>query len=118
MKKDSGKARMTFSRQTFKRIIMRFSNMFIATLKETPADAESVSHILMLRAGYVRQLAAGLYIYLPLGVRVIERINNILREEMNSIGAQEITMPALHPSEIWQGTGRGNAKGGESVRPK
>ena len=79
---------------------MRFSNMFIATLKETPADAESVSHILMLRAGYVRQLAAGLYIYLPLGVRVIERINNILREEMNSIGAQEITMPALHPSEI------------------
>jgi len=97
---------------------MRFSNMFIATLKETPADAESVSHILMLRAGYVRQLAAGLYIYLPLGVRVIERINNILREEMNSIGAQEITMPALHPSEIWQETGRWNEIGDEMFRLK
>ena len=97
---------------------MRFSNMFIATLKETPADAESVSHILMLRAGYVRQLAAGLYIYLPLGVRVIERINNILREEMNSIGAQEITMPALHPSEIWQETGRWNEIGEEMFRLK
>jgi len=92
--------------------------MFIATLKETPADAESVSHILMLRAGYVRQLAAGLYIYLPLGVRVIERINNILREEMNSIGAQEITMPALHPSEIWQETGRWNEIGEEMFRLK
>jgi prolyl-tRNA synthetase len=92
--------------------------MFIATLKETPADAESVSHILMLRAGYVRQLAAGLYIYLPLGVRVIERINNILREEMNSIGAQEITMPALHPSEIWQETGRWNEIGDEMFRLK
>ena len=97
---------------------MRFSNMFIATLKETPADAESVSHILMLRAGYVRQLAAGLYIYLPLGVRVIERINNILREEMNLIGAQEITMPALHPSEIWQETGRWNEIGDEMFRLK
>jgi prolyl-tRNA synthetase len=97
---------------------MRFSNMFIATLKETPADAESASHILMLRAGYVRQLAAGLYIYLPLGVRVIERINNILREEMNSIGAQEITMPALHPSEIWQETGRWNEIGEEMFRLK
>jgi prolyl-tRNA synthetase len=95
---------------------MRFSNMFIATLKETPADAETVSHILMLRAGYVRQLASGLYIYLPLGVRVIERINKILREEMNAIGAQEITMPALHPSEIWQETGRWNEIGEEMFR--
>jgi prolyl-tRNA synthetase len=92
--------------------------MFIATLKETPADAESVSHILMLRAGYVRQLAAGLYIYLPLGVRVIDRINKILREEMNSIGAQEITMPALHPSEIWQETGRWDEIGDEMFRLK
>lgn len=97
---------------------MRFSRMLIATLKEIPADAESVSHILMLRAGYVRQLAAGLYIYLPLGVRVIERINSILREEMNSIGAQEITMPALHPSEIWQETGRWNEIGDEMFRLK
>jgi prolyl-tRNA synthetase len=97
---------------------MRFSKMFIATLKEIPADAEAVSHILMLRAGYIRQLAAGLYIYLPLGVRVIKRINKILREEMNGIGAQEITMPALHPSEIWQETGRWNEIGEEMFRLK
>jgi prolyl-tRNA synthetase len=97
---------------------MRFSKMFIATLKEIPADAEAVSHILMLRAGYIRQLAAGLYIYLPLGVRVIKRINKILREEMNGIGAQEITMPALHPSEVWQETGRWNEIGEEMFRLK
>ena len=97
---------------------MRFSNMLIATLKETPADAEAISHILMLRAGYIKQLAAGLYIYLPLGVRVIERINKILREEMNAIGAQEITMPALHPSEIWQETGRWDEIGDEMFRLK
>jgi prolyl-tRNA synthetase len=97
---------------------MRFSKMLIATLKEIPADAEAVSHILMLRAGYIRQLAAGLYIYLPLGVRVIKRINKILREEMNGIGAQEITMPALHPSEVWQETGRWNEIGDEMFRLK
>src|SRR3989304_1295030 len=97
---------------------MRFSNMLIATLKETPADAEAISHILMLRAGYIKQLAAGLYIYLPLGVRVIERINKILREEMNAIGAQEITMPALHPSEVWQETGRWDEIGDEMFRLK
>ncbi len=97
---------------------MRFSKMFIATLKETPADAEAISHILMLRAGYIRQLAAGLYIYLPLGIRVIERINKILREEMNAIGAQEITMPALHPSEVWQETGRWYEIGDEMFRLK
>jgi prolyl-tRNA synthetase len=97
---------------------MRFSKMFITTLKETPADAEAISHILMLRAGYIRQLAAGLYIYLPLGIRVIERINKILREEMNAIGAQEITMPALHPSEVWQETGRWFEIGDEMFRLK
>lgn len=85
---------------------MRFSEMFIPTLKETPADAEATSHILMLRAGYIRQLAAGLYIYLPLGHRVIERINKIIREEMNAIGAQEITMTVLQPAEMWQASGR------------
>ncbi len=92
--------------------------MFIATLKEIPADAEAISHILMLRAGYIRQLAAGLYIYLPLGLRVIKKINRILREEMNAIGAQEITMPALHPSEVWQETGRWNEIGEEMFRLK
>lgn len=97
---------------------MRFSKMLIPTLRETPADAEAISHILMLRAGYVRQLAAGLYIYLPLGLRVIDKINRILREEMNAIGAQEITMPVLHPAEVWQETGRWFDIGDEMFRLK
>ena len=97
---------------------MRFSNMFIPTLRQRPADAEAASHILMLRAGYVRQLAAGLYIYLPLGLRVISKINAIIREEMNAIGAQEISMPILHPAEIWQETGRWSAIGDEMFRLK
>ena len=97
---------------------MRFSRMFIPTLREAPADAEAISHILMLRAGYVRQLAAGLYIFLPLGWRVLGRINAILKEEMESIGAQELMMPILHPAEIWQQTGRWDAIGGEMFRLK
>jgi prolyl-tRNA synthetase len=97
---------------------MLFSKMLIPTLREIPADAESISHILMLRAGYVRQLAAGLYIYLPLSLRVTRRIHKILREEMNAIGAQEIALPALHPAEIWQETGRWYEIGDEMFRLK
>lgn len=97
---------------------MRFSRMLIPTLREVPADAETVSHILMLRAGYIRQLAAGLYIYLPLGLRVIEKINKIIREEINAIGAQEISMPVLHPAEIWQTTKRWYEIGDEMFRLK
>ncbi len=97
---------------------MRYSNMFIPTLRDVPADAEAISHILMLRAGFVRQLAAGLYIYLPLGWRVLNRINAIIREEMDAIGAQEISMPVLHPAEIWQQTGRWDAIGDEMFRLK
>ncbi|MFN3396699.1 MAG: proline--tRNA ligase [Thermodesulfovibrionales bacterium] len=97
---------------------MRFSKMFIPTLREVPSDIESVSHRLMLRAGYVRQLAAGLYIFLPLGWRVLNRINKILKEEMEAIGAQEISMPVLHPAEIWQQTGRWDAIGEEMFRLK
>lgn len=97
---------------------MRFSNVFIPTLREAPKEAEAVSHILMLRAGYVRQLASGLYIYLPLALRVMSRINRIIREEMSAIGAQEISMPALHPSEIWEKTGRWNVIGDEMFRLK
>ncbi len=97
---------------------MRFSKILVPTLREVPADAEAVSHILMLRAGYVRQLAAGLYIYLPLGLRVIEKVNKIIREEMNAIGAQEITMPVLHPAEVWQETGRWYEIGDEMFRLK
>lgn len=97
---------------------MRFSKMLIPTLREVPADAETVSHILMLRAGYIRQLASGLYIYLPIGLRVVEKINRIIREEMNAISAQEIIMPVLHPAEVWQETGRWNEIGDEMFRLK
>jgi prolyl-tRNA synthetase len=97
---------------------MKFSNIFIPTLREAPAEAEAISHILMVRAGYVRQLAAGLYIYLPLALRVMEKVNNIIREEMNAIGAQEISMPGLHPSEIWEKTGRWEEIGDEMFRLK
>lgn len=95
---------------------MRYSNMFIPTLREVPSEAEAVSHKLMLRAGYVRQLASGLYIYLPLGLRVLNKINAILKEEMEAIGAQEISMPILHPAEIWQQTGRWDVIGDEMFR--
>ncbi len=97
---------------------MRFSKLFIPTLREEPADAESISHILMLRAGYIRQLAAGLYIYLPLFQKVLNRINAIIRQEMDAIGAQELVMPALHPAEIWQQTGRWDSIGDEMFRLK
>jgi len=95
---------------------MRFTNIFIPTLRETPAEAEAISHILMLRAGFVRQLAAGLYIYLPLALRVLEKVNRIIREEMDAIGAQEISMPALHPADNWQKTGRWDVIGDEMFR--
>jgi prolyl-tRNA synthetase len=97
---------------------MRWHRSLIPTLKEDPADAEAVSHKLMVRAGLVRQLAAGIYVYLPLGQRVIDKISAIIREEMNAIGGQEITMPVLHPSEIWQQSGRWDAIGGEMFRLK
>ncbi|MBI5098110.1 MAG: proline--tRNA ligase [Nitrospirae bacterium] len=97
---------------------MLFSKFFIPTLREAPAEAEAISHILMLRAGYVRQLAAGLYVYLPLAWRVMNRIQTIIREEMDSIGAQEISMPGLHPADIWQKTGRWFDIGDEMFRLK
>src|SRR5574341_1735479 len=99
-------------------LLMRWSKSLIPTLKEDPADAEAVSHKLMVRAGMVRQLAAGIYVYLPLGQRVLDKINAIIREEMNRIGGQEITMPILHPAEIWQQTGRWDAIGAEMFRLK
>ena len=84
----------------------RLSGRLWPTLRDAPADAEAISHKLMVRAGMVRQLAAGLYTILPLGLRVLERINRIIREEMDAIGAQELMMPVLHPAEIWERTGR------------
>jgi prolyl-tRNA synthetase len=85
---------------------MRLSKSLVPTLRDDPADAEAISHKLMLRAGLVRQLAAGVFVWLPLGQRVLERINAIIREEMNAIGGQEITMPVIHPAELWKQTGR------------
>ena len=85
---------------------MRWSQYFIPTLREDPADAEVISHKLLLRAGIVRQLGAGIYSYLPLGQRVALKVMQILRQEMNAIGGQEFFLPALHPAEIWKESGR------------
>jgi prolyl-tRNA synthetase len=97
---------------------VRWTRSLIPTLRDDPADAEAISHKLMVRAGLVRQLAAGIYVYLPLGLRVIEKVNAIIREEMNRIGGQEIEMPVLHPAEIWQQSGRWDVIGGEMFRLK
>ena len=85
---------------------MYWSGLFIPTLREDPADAEAVSHRLMLRGGFIRQLSAGIYSMLPLGYRVLRKIDAIVREEMERIGAQEFLLPALHPAEIWKESGR------------
>jgi prolyl-tRNA synthetase len=90
---------------------MRLSKYFVPTLKEVPNDAVVVSHILMLRAGLVRMVSAGIYSFLPLGYRVIRKISEIIREEMNAIGGQEFHLPALNPKEIWEETGRVEAFG-------
>jgi prolyl-tRNA synthetase len=97
---------------------MRWSQYFIPTLREDPADAEVVSHKLLLRAGIVRQLSAGIYSYLPLGQRIALKVMQILREEMNRIGGQEFYLPALHPAELWQESGRWGAIGGDMFRLK
>src|SRR3954471_24506836 len=95
---------------------MRLSRYFMPTLKETPAEAQIVSHRLMLRAGLIRQEAAGIYAWLPLGFRVLKKIEQIVREEMNRAGAIEILMPTLQPSELWKETGRYAAYGPEMLR--
>ncbi|HEX5876107.1 MAG TPA: proline--tRNA ligase [Pyrinomonadaceae bacterium] len=97
---------------------MRWSRYFIPTLREDPADAEVISHKLLLRAGVVRQLSAGIYSYLPLGQRIAHKAMKILREEMNAIGGQEFYLPALHPGELWQESGRWYAIGDEMFRLK
>jgi len=97
---------------------MRWSNYFIPTLREDPADAEVISHKLLLRAGAIRQLSAGIYSLLPLGQRIAIKVMQILREEMNAIGGQEFFLPALHPAEIWQESGRWQAIGDEMFRLK
>src|SRR5512136_2294398 len=85
---------------------MRWTETFLPTLKETPAEAEIVSHRLLLRAGLVRKLGGGLYTFLQLGLRVLRKIERIVREEMERAGGREVLMPALQPPEIWQQSGR------------
>jgi prolyl-tRNA synthetase len=97
---------------------MRWSQYFIPTLREDPADAEVVSHRLLLRAGYIRQLGAGIYSFLPLGWRVAQRAMRIIREEMERIGGQEFFLPALHPADIWKESGRWAAVGETMFRLK
>ena len=100
------------------KLVMRWSQFFIPTLREDPADAEVVSHRLLLRAGLVRQLAAGIYSYLPLAWRVMTRIQNVIREEMDAIGGQEFLLPALNPREIWEESGRWTVMGDNMFRLK
>ncbi|MFW5450488.1 MAG: proline--tRNA ligase [Methylophagaceae bacterium] len=95
---------------------MRTSQLLIATLKETPADAEIISHQLMLRAGLIRRLASGLYTWLPMGLRVLRKVENIVREEMANAGAQELLMPSIQPSELWQESKRWDKYGPELLR--
>ena len=97
---------------------MLFSKALIPTLRETPADAEVISHQLMLRAGMIRKLAAGIYSYLPLAQRVFQKLKTIIREEMNQIGSQEVTLPGVQPAELWQESGRWNFYGKELLRLK
>ena len=97
---------------------MRLSTLFFTTLRDDPADAEMPSHRLLLRAGYVRQLGAGLYSLLPLGFRVTKRVEQVIREEMNAIGGQEMEMPVVHPAELWKDSGRYDKIGPELVRFK
>lgn len=102
----------------FKRVPMRISQFHFQTLKEDPSDAEVISHKLMLRASMIRRLGAGIYNYMPLGLRVIRKVENIIREEMNRSGAIELLMPLVQPAELWQETGRWDKMGPELLRVK
>jgi len=95
---------------------MKYSQMLIPTVKEVPADAEVPSHQLMIRAGLIRKVASGTYTYLPLGWRCLRKIIEIVREEMDRAGAQEVLVPCLQPRELWQQTGR-DADYGETITP-
>ncbi len=95
---------------------MRYSQLFLPTLKETPAEAEVISHRLMLRAGFIRKLSAGVYTYLPYGLAALRRVEQIVREEMNRAGAQELLMPMVQPADLWKETGRYEKYGPELLR--
>ncbi|MGE3773402.1 MAG: proline--tRNA ligase, partial [Gammaproteobacteria bacterium] len=95
---------------------MRISKLLLPTLRETPAEAEVISHQLMLRAGMIRQLASGIYTWLPLGLRVLRKVEAIVREEMDRAGAQEVLMSGVLPAELWQESGRWDKYGPELLR--
>lgn len=97
---------------------MKMSKLFVQTLREFPNDAEAISHKLLIRAGFIKKLANGIYTYLPLAQRVLAKISNIVREEMNATGAQELLMPFVQPSELWQQSGRWDVYGKELLRCK
>jgi prolyl-tRNA synthetase len=97
---------------------MRSSRFFFTTLKEAPADADVVSQKLMLRAGFIKRVAAGVYAWMPLGLRVLRKVEAIVREEMNRAGAIELLMPAVQPAELWQESGRWEKYGPELLRFK
>jgi len=97
---------------------MRYSEMFLPTLREVPSDAEIISHQLMIRAGMIRKLTSGIYTYLPLGYRVIRKLEKIIRQEMNRAGAQEVFMPTVQPRELWEESGRWSLYGKELLRFK
>ncbi|HEX5336816.1 MAG TPA: proline--tRNA ligase, partial [Gallionella sp.] len=97
---------------------MRVSQFFISTLKEAPSEAELPSHKLMMRAGYIKKLASGLYTWMPLGLRVLRKVENVVREEMNRSGGVELLMPAVQPAELWQETGRWAVFGPQMLKIK
>jgi prolyl-tRNA synthetase len=95
---------------------MKQSKLLIPTLREAPSEADVISHQLLLRAGFIRQVAAGIYTYLPLGWRVLKKISDIVRDEMDRIDAQELLMPAIQPAELWHESGRYPVYGDELIR--
>lgn len=101
-----------------KKLVMRATRFFISTLKEAPADAEIVSHKLMMRAGMIKRLGSGIYNYMPMGLRIIRKVEKIVREEMDRSGAIEMLMPVVQPAELWQETGRWQKYGAELMRVK
>src|SRR5579883_2947473 len=98
------------------RLAMRLSQYFLPLLKETPSEAQIASHRLMLRAGMIRQSAAGIYTWLPLGLKVLKKVEQIVREEQDAAGAQELLMPTLQPAELWRESGRYEDYGKEMLR--
>ena len=95
---------------------MRASQLFIQTIKEKPTDAEIISHQLMIRAGLIRKLASGIYSYLPMGLRVLRKVEHIIRQELDDAGAIELLMPAIQPANLWQETERWDSHGAELLK--